>query len=82
MNSCLCTLPDPSAIVLEIDRHCRTQLFGIPIKPTSVEALSNSMELDCEIYCLVPNFEVLKAPMWTAGSQPPVLFRSIVSSII
>ena len=41
-----------------------TQLFGIPIEPTPVEAFSNSMELHCEIHRLLPNFEVLKTPMW------------------
>jgi len=45
---------------------CRTQLFSIAIKPASIEALSNSMEFNCEVSRFVPDLKVFKTPVWPA----------------
>ena len=45
---------------------CRTQLFNMTIKPASIEALSNSMEFNCEVRRFVPDLKVFKTPVWSA----------------
>jgi hypothetical protein len=57
MNSWLCVLPDPSAILLEIERPAARNWA------TLVEAVSNSMEFYRQIHRLVPDLEILKAPV-------------------
>ncbi len=74
MNSCLCTLPDSFRYVVGNRQARSTQLFGIPIEPTLVQAFSNSMEFYCEIYRVLPNLEVLKTPMWTRRPHPAGFF--------
>jgi hypothetical protein len=67
MNSCLCTLPDPSAMLLESET-CPAQLLRIAVKPPRIQAVRNSMEFDREIGCSIPDFKILKAPV-----RPPRL---------
>jgi len=63
MNSWLCVLPDPSVMLLEIERPAARQLFCIAVKATLVEAVSNSMEFYRQIHRLVPDLEILRAPV-------------------
>jgi hypothetical protein len=76
MNSCLCTLPDRSAMLFEIDRTRSTQLFRVPINTTAIEAFGNSIEF----YWLDPppcsKFRGLQKPVWTGRSHAAPIFPS------
>jgi hypothetical protein len=65
MNSCLCVLPEPSAMLLESEMPRRSQLLGVAVKSPSVKLVGDSMEFNCQIGGCAPDFKVLKTPVWS-----------------